>query len=148
MRDDLEPTGDCYAAAGEYLREQSVLGRTDIVLVHGRPTLQRPPFVQYGHAWIELEQDLSAMFAPHEFGAPGRIPQPPAGRGIAAKLELCMDVEREAILPKQLFYMLGKIDPAECFRYTFHDLRSWVTMTGHWGPWEGPEAVGPIEEQL
>jgi len=132
MRDDLEPTGDCYAAAGEYLREQSVLGRTDIVLVHGRPTLQRPPFVKYGHAWIEFTQDLSAMFAPHE----------------AAKLELCMDVERETILPKQLFYMLGKIDPAECFRYTFHDLRSWVTMTGHWGPWEGPEAVGAIEEQL
>lgn len=41
MRDDLTPTGNCYEAAGEYLREQAMLGRTDIVLVHGRPTLQR-----------------------------------------------------------------------------------------------------------
>jgi hypothetical protein len=45
---DLEATGDCYYDAGKF-----VMRNPGWVLVHGRPTLRRPPFVEFGHAWAE-----------------------------------------------------------------------------------------------
>jgi len=46
----LETTGNCYCTAANYILDE---GTPQMVLVHGRPTLQRSPFCQYGHAWIE-----------------------------------------------------------------------------------------------
>lgn len=48
--DNLSAEGDCYENALNL-----VLNITSdaVVLVHGRPTLTRAPFCQYGHAWIE-----------------------------------------------------------------------------------------------
>jgi hypothetical protein len=45
----LEATGHCYSQAAN---AQS-MGPKGWLLVHGRPTLRRPPFVEYGHAWLE-----------------------------------------------------------------------------------------------
>ncbi len=47
-------TGNCYGDAAE---AQLFRYRT-WTLVHGRPTLQRPPFVQFGHAWLEKGQTV------------------------------------------------------------------------------------------
>jgi len=48
--DDQPATGDCYGQAANYMQYRA---RGNAVLVHGRPTLQCPPYVQYGHAWVE-----------------------------------------------------------------------------------------------
>jgi len=85
----------------------------EVLLVHGRPVLQVPPFIRYGHAWIEI----GGMF--------------------------CYDAERREVFPRALYYAAGQIKPdVECYRYTAEDLRRWVTRRGHWGPWEGIEAEG------
>lgn len=47
----MEPTGTCYEDAATALIEGPRF--SGWVLVHGRPTLTRPPFVRYGHAWLE-----------------------------------------------------------------------------------------------
>jgi len=115
--------GDCYAAAGRALMD-AALGGLDgsLVVVHGRPTLQVPPFVPYGHAWLERAVDLGGF-----------------------ELVICEDAETGVQLPRELYYQLGRINPEECFRYDWAALRRWIKETGHWGPWEGPDACGPIE---
>lgn len=44
-----QPSGNCYSQAAN----AQTFGPKGWLLVHGRPTLQRPPFVEYGHAWLE-----------------------------------------------------------------------------------------------
>lgn len=41
--------GNCYQKVLEVLLKLD----NSWVLVHGRPLLRRPPFCQYGHAWLE-----------------------------------------------------------------------------------------------
>ena len=115
--------GDCYAAAGKLFMDSGLglpesplpeeLG--EVVLVHGRPTLQRPPFCKYGHAWLEI----------------GDV--------------ICYDAERKLAVPKALFYAVGNIDPDECYYYDMATFRKMVSEYGHWGPWEGPEACPPVD---
>ena len=118
--------GNCYEVAGCYLLDAWTRGEAgNLVLVHGRPTLQVTPFCEYGHAWIEIAQNLERL-------------------GAKAELVLCLDTESGVLVPRELFYKVGRIDPASCLRYRIEDLRRWVVETGHWGPWEGPEACGPV----
>lgn len=62
---DLEATGNCYEVAGSAMLFKPKAGN---VLVHGRPTLRRPPFVEFGHAWIEngemVRDDTSGFEGP------------------------------------------------------------------------------------
>lgn len=106
--------GDCYEAA---LRFILGLGGTapppESVLVHGRPTLQRPPFIKYGHAWIEVPQFCVAINVATGY---------------------------EATIPIPTYYAAGQIDPAECFRYTPEQAREMALRFEIYGPWEGPEA--------
>jgi hypothetical protein len=81
-----------------------------VTLVHGRPTLTRPPFTKYGHAWLEIGDSF------------------------------CYDAERRMAIPKALFYGVGHIDPAECYRYDFQAFKEMINEREHWGPWEGVEA--------
>jgi hypothetical protein len=48
--DDLLAEGNCYENALNYVLNVT---SEDLVLVHGRPTLTRAPYCQYGHAWVE-----------------------------------------------------------------------------------------------
>lgn len=124
----MRARGNCYAAAGAFLLDAGVAGRAEgVTLVHGRPVLQVEPFCQYGHAWVEFTEVLGEL----------------GGRTVA--VELCRDCESGVTLPRQLYYHLGRIAEEDCFRYTIDDLRRWVLETGHWGPWEGPEACGPSD---
>ena len=116
----LTPTGDCYSACAKFIIDKFLLERGDVgdlVLVHGRPTLTRPPHVKYGHAWIEM------------MGA------------------VAYDVERDVAVPIALFYAAGEIDPEECFYYTAEDVRKMLLEYGHYGPWEGVEGCPPIPEE-
>jgi len=111
----LEPTGDCYVIVG-----QAITGfgsKAKWTLVHGRPTLQREPYIEYGHGWLES----------------------PDG-------EICWDPIMEGEFPKILYYAAGNIDPKQCLRYTQAEARRWIIKTKHWGPWEGPDGVEALDE--
>ena len=54
----LTPTGDCYAFAFAYLLAHPY---EDLTLVHGRPRLQREPYCEFGHAWIESADGASVL---------------------------------------------------------------------------------------
>ena len=86
-------------------------------LVHGRPTLTRPPFEEYGHAWLELGDVVFEVAN---------------GRNLTVR--------------RTLYYTAGTIDPAKCIRYTKTQVRHWCTDTRHFGPWEGPEACQSPED--
>ena len=49
--DSLAATGSCYEDAATYLLYRAP---NNAVMVHGRPTLTRPPFIEFGHGWIEV----------------------------------------------------------------------------------------------
>ena len=51
----LEATGNCYEDAASLLVDPFNNDYADWTLVHGRPVLQRPPFIRYGHAWLEKD---------------------------------------------------------------------------------------------
>lgn len=48
---DLPAEGNCYEKSYNMILWSGVWQK--LVLVHGRPTLTRPPFCQFGHAWLE-----------------------------------------------------------------------------------------------
>jgi len=125
--------GDCYASAGRHLMDAWIADREQgMTLVHGRPTLTVEPFAEYGHAWIEF-----------------LVPMEKLGELTGKKCELVMvyDTESEGVFPRELYYRVGQIDPEKCFRYDIDQMRHWVLSTGHWGPWEGPEACGPVDDR-
>lgn len=110
--------GNCYQSAAEFLIDKYSAGneRGDLkryVVVHGLPTLTRPPFKKYGHAWIETDK-------------------------------MVYDTETKIWLPKSFYYLVGKIDPDENYYYDFIQLRKFILHYKHYGPWEGPEGVGPL----
>ncbi len=121
-RDD----GDCYEASGRFILDMdrnpkwSGYPTEECILVHGRPTLQRPPYIKYGHAWIEVP-----------------------------KLRLALNVAtgREMICSIENYYQAGQINPEdECYRYTPEEAAAMMAKFGHFGPWEGVEAVPPKDE--
>ena len=52
----LAATGNCYEKAAHEL----MFGKAQKgwVLVHGRPTLQLPPFIEFGHGWLEKGEQV------------------------------------------------------------------------------------------
>lgn len=55
---DLTPTGNCYEETARLLVDPFNSDYADWTLVHGRPVLQRPPFIRYGHAWLEKDGEV------------------------------------------------------------------------------------------
>jgi hypothetical protein len=109
--------GYCYKSAADAIVDMVIFQHTDpkaLRLVHGRPTLTVAPYCQYGHAWIEINEAL------------------------------VIDTATGAWLPRAIYYDVGKIDSAECFYYTFEEAKEMLLNFGHYGPWQGPEAVGPL----
>lgn len=55
----MSELGNCYKSAANTLMAHKKLGVAglpydeDVFLVHGRPKLTKPPFCEYGHAWLE-----------------------------------------------------------------------------------------------
>jgi len=75
-------------------------------LVHGKPTLEVPPHIKYGHAWILLTS--------------------------ARVLDLTLQVSTL----KEGYYARGQIKEEDCLVYTFEEMRALILETGHCGPWE------------
>jgi len=99
--------GDCYEVAAKKVLFEASPGD---VLVHGRPTLQRPPFIEYGHAWVENGENV-------------------------------IDLTNGFRGPRGLYYAIGNINWKDCLIYTPEETRRFIGYYGHWGPWEGPDAV-------
>ncbi len=106
--------GDCYKVSANFITSNTQL--PGCILVHGRPTLQCAPFVQYSHAWVEIPSlDIALNVA--------------TGRQIA--------------VPLSEFYATGQIDSAKCYRYTPEQARQMLLTYEHYGPWEGPDGIAP-----
>lgn len=119
--DDDRETGDCYYAAANALCMPAFAGGLslpdDAVLVHGRPTLTRPPFEEYGHAWLEHGPMVIEVAN---------------GRRVA--------------VPRETYYRSGKIDPVKCIRYSREQACDMLLKFKHFGPWEGPDACPPLDD--
>lgn len=103
---DLPATGDCYRVALQMLW---VL--PGWVLVHGRPTMTREPFCQYGHAWVE-DPDRRTVIDPQGY-----------------------------VVAREIYYEAGSIDPELSFVYTAAEARKKLVEFEHYGPWEGVDAA-------
>ena len=111
---DLEATGTCYEDAANYLLFKAP---RNAVMVHGRPRLQRPPWIRFGHAWIEVGNKIID---------PSVRPPFESDRGF--------------------YYGLGDIDYKDNLVYTQDEARNYLLYAHHYGPWEGPEGVDPMED--
>ncbi len=108
---NMETTGNCYQEAASMILDT----HRDWILVHGRPTLAIPPYIEYGHAWIE---------------SPDReVVIDPSGRE----------------MPRAVYYAFGNIDSDDNIEYTSEEAREKVIEFKHWGPWEGVDAEPPTE---
>jgi hypothetical protein len=109
--------GSCYESAFGFLLHPCE-DWPNAVMVHGRPTLTREPFTQYGHAWIENAEGT-----------------------------LVYDTESNSMWPTQVYYRVGKINPADNFRYTLEQAARFACSHMHYGPWEGVEACAPLKRR-
>ena len=100
-------TGDCYIVAAHLVVEDFT---GELVLVHGWPTLQCPPFERYGHAWVETPDGLVID------RSNGRV----------------------VTMPAAVYYALGCIEQEECARYTREETLARLLEHEHYGPWEEP----------
>jgi len=111
--------GDCYMNAARMV--VGPLGfDSDLKLVHGRPILSVPPFIEYGHAWVE--------------------------QAITDEFVLCIDGNTGDVIPKHLYYRVGGIQEEDCYSYTPNEARAKMRKFKHYGPWDGPHGVPPIIE--
>lgn len=115
-----EATGDCYEAAGKYIKDNGLIGgRSNLILVHGEVQQQVKPWLRYGHAWVEDG-------------------------------DLVIDVSngRHIEMPKMLYYALGQVhSPLPPFEpnivtYTVEEFRKKVMEHKHWGPWDLVTSTG------
>jgi len=106
-----EKTGDCYKASCFRLISFLTHNPHGMILVHGWPTLTRPPFEKYSHAWLE-----------YTFNG----------------IRICWDLSmgRDIKVAQADYYSIGKINPLKCIRYTEDEARALVLEHEHWGPWE------------
>ena len=102
----LEGKGDCYQAGGRLI--MSYFGDKNAKLVHGMVSGQgQLEGVRFGHCWVEVK-------------------------------DKCLDHsnDKEQELPKDIYYLLGRIDPAECHYYTPEEASKKMVDIGHFGPWD------------
>ncbi|HUT57210.1 MAG TPA: hypothetical protein VNA25_04980 [Phycisphaerae bacterium] len=118
--DHIPRTGDCYAKCVRYISDRRRDEAYPLLLVHGRPILQREPYCEYGHAWIEYDDPDDGQ---------RMVIDPQAG-----------SMDEPVIMPAILYYGVGSIRWQDTVVYTYVDTCAALIKTGHFGPWEGPDA--------
>lgn len=86
------------------------LDHPDVLLCHGIPTGQEGSEIEgvrFSHAWTEKGNEVTDVSN---------------GRHIT--------------LPKQIYYLLGKINPKEVVKYDYQKLIRKLDKNSHWGPWD------------
>jgi hypothetical protein len=101
-----EGKGDCYQAGGRLIF--NFFGEKNVKLVHGMVSGQGAlEGNRFGHCWVEHKDKV-----------------------------LDHSNDRKQELPKDIYYLLGRIDPNECHYYTPEEAAKKMTDIGHWGPWD------------
>ena len=102
----LEGKGDCYQAGGRLIF--NYFGDKNAKLVHGMVSGQGAlEGSRFGHCWVEWKDKV-----------------------------MDHSNDRQLDLDKQLYYIMGRIDPNECVYYTPEEAAKKMTDIGHWGPWD------------
>lgn len=106
--------GLCYEVAAKLLVAAHGAG-IEVKLVQGEPKMRRPgPLLgqRFGHAWVETPQGVWDLTVAPE------------------------------LLSTMAFYAVGSIGEENVRRYDWEEAVVLMLRTEHYGPWEGPEAVG------
>jgi hypothetical protein len=90
---ELDATGNCYEDSAWLVMDPLDRSYTDWTLVHGRPVLQRPPFIRYGHAWVErggyvFDPSVGVTMPTDAYYALGKITEDEMYRYTAAEARL------------------------------------------------------------
>lgn len=100
--------------AANYLARLSPKQAEGHTLVHGVVIGQGPlDGRRVDHAWVEVE-----------------------GGHYTVTLVVDRSNGRNLLLPRDMYYRLGRIVEAECTRYTPEETRTNMLRTEHFGPWE------------
>lgn len=95
--------GLCYQTASKLVIDAK---DKDIILCHGKPILTCPPYKEYGHAWVEINEHT------------------------------VIDTEVGSIVDSELYYAIGKINPDTVKRYSWHEACVEMLKADHYGPWD------------
>jgi hypothetical protein len=105
--------GDCYLVAGQLaleIKNKDIDYKGTPYLVHAEVKHSQIEGLRYGHAFIEDDENV------YDFSN-----------------------NREIIMPKQLYYYFGDINPRDkkkYRKYTFKEAREKMLSTGHYGCWD------------
>lgn len=113
MAAKTKTNGDCYKASAEALLEHSKVLGDDCKLAHGTCTITEGHLKgkAFGHAWLELGDDLVVDCA----------------NG------------RENLVRKSVYYQAGKCRRIK--RYTREEAAAAMLKHGHFGPWHKTKAL-------
>jgi len=133
-RDIQSESGNCFAAAFWVAMAAKQAGYEPVV-VHGSPTLARPPYDKYAHAWVEVSVPLRQMFGPAVVGFEDE--GFPILGFAGAQFPIVIDYSNglSAVLPASAYYNIGKIEERACKRYSIADLVKRAARTEHYGPY-------------
>lgn len=148
----LDGDGDCYVAAYSLVeelwrKEKDPEKRKRIRLVHGIPLGQGGDAKgqRYGHAWVEVEEEMTDYDAllesldderrerlKDQIADMKKLMRDPAMRTTV----LDHSNGREIELPRMAYYGLGNIEPEHTRYYTYEEMIRTAGRAGHYGPWE------------
>lgn len=115
-KNDDDELGDCYEAAAKFIVYDVDVDEVDKYFVcHGIVvgTGGKVLGLRYGHAWVEM--------------------QPESGFGT---LVIDKSNGNDVVVPKEMYYRVGQIDPQNVIRYTVREARRLLVSSGHYGPWD------------
>lgn len=129
--DEAGTLGDCFKVAANLVApllgivNEKVSDLTDVALVHGIVTGQgHLEGIRFTHAWVEgVTKDGIPMVIDASNG-------------------------REVVIPQGLYYVIGRISPDECERYSAEDAIDRMMSSAHYGPWDGAPAAHPEPGKL
>jgi hypothetical protein len=111
----LEKVGDCYEDAGVWITNKILFGGST--------------------DWVLVHGRPTLQAEPYcEYG-----------HAWLEKGDLVRDLNAVFDCPKDLYYLVGRIKPEHCLRYSASEVQEKINQFKHWGPWEGPDAVGVSE---
>jgi ADP-ribose pyrophosphatase YjhB (NUDIX family) len=108
-------SGDCFFSAISKAQELAE-AYDNVRVVHGVPlgTGGEAEGIRYPHAWVEFTQNMSGI-----------------------DIEFIADFSNgnEVVVPKELYYKIGNIDPEFNRAYSIDEIEEKIEENGHAGPW-------------
>jgi hypothetical protein len=118
-------SGDCFPVAYSFMHDTT----GEYVLVHGIVTGQPGAPLdgkRFWHAWVEHTVTEDVPYTHPDTGDVVFVP---------VQITPASTTARARDVPAALYYNLGRIDPAETWRYTREQMFDNAARTLHYGPW-------------